>query len=67
MYFAHHSQFDFGGGTLMGWMEQPGIMVSLIHFRPEDEAEKIMAHLLELNPAQQIKKVFTVGQYDGCG
>ena len=45
----------------MGWMEQPGIMVSIMHFRPEDEAEKIMAPLLALNPVQQIKKVVPWG------
>jgi hypothetical protein len=61
MYFTPHSYLDFGGRTLIGWMEQPVIMVSLMHFRPEDEAEKIMAPLLELNPAKQIKKVVPWG------
>ena len=32
------------------------IIAGMMHFRPEEEAEKIMAPLLALGPLQQIKK-----------
>ena len=36
-------------------------MVNLVHFRPEEEAEQIMAPLLALDPVQQMKKVLPWG------
>jgi hypothetical protein len=32
------------------------IMVGIMHFRPEDEAQKVMAPLLAIGPIQEIKK-----------
>lgn len=32
------------------------VIVSITHFRPEPEAEKVMAPLLALNPVQNVKK-----------
>jgi hypothetical protein len=39
--------------------KQPMIMVGLVHLIPENEAEKVMAPLLAINPLQQIKKPIT--------
>lgn len=36
-------------------------MASLVHLRPESDAEKIMAPLLALDPVQQIKKALQWG------
>jgi len=41
--------------------EKPVIMVNLMHFLPEDKADKIMAPILALGPVQQMKKILPWG------